>query len=440
MKPATLLQIAFCLAFFLTTAPAAVAQAYIPDSSFWETKASMNQARSYFPAVNFGRKIYAFGGAIADNGVYTNSIEEYNIITDEWVVKAPLPLPMCAMAAVELNGAIYIIGGMTDPTGATSTQKVYRYFPQAGTFDADTIASLPAARSFLSACAAGGKIYAIGGASGFFGAVSNKVYVYDPSDNTWSVGKDLNIGRAAHTCAVVGSKIYVMGGTIGWFSSINSVEVFDTQNPEPGWVLSGKPLAHARAGHGSAVISNIIYAIGGIESTSSAEMSVEGYGPEIDGGDNWKVFKTLTYDRRAFGCVALPSDDFGLWPPYIYIMGGNSGNAVLSTTQRLGIITVVGVNEVLPTAPENTNALLSNFPNPFDQNTTISYTVGKSAHIVIAIFNARGQLISIPVSGLQTPGEHHVPFDATTLETGVYFCVMNSNDGAGFVRKMVVIR
>lgn len=440
MKPATLLSIVFCLACFLATAPAAVAQSYIPDSSFWETKASMNQARSYFPAVNWGRKIYVFGGAIADNGVYTNSIEEYNIVSDEWVEKAPLPQPMCAMAAVELNGAIYIIGGMTDQTGATSIQKVYRYFPGVGTFDADTIAPLPATRSFLSACAAGGKIYAIGGATGFFGAVSNKVYVYDPSDNTWSVGKDLNIGRAAHTCAVVGSKIYVMGGTIGWFSSINSVEVFDTQNPELGWELSDKPLVHARAGHGSAALSNIIYALGGIESTSSAEMSVESYGPEIEDGDNWEVFKTLTYDRRAFGCVALPSDDFGSWPPYIYIMGGNSGNSVLSTTQRLGIITVVGANEVLPASTGNTIAALSNFPNPFDQNTTISYTVGKSAHVVMAIFDARGQLISTPVSGLQAPGEHHVSFDAARLETGVYFCVLNSNDGAGLIRKMVVMR
>jgi len=439
MKPATLLSIAFCLAFFLATAPAAVAQAYIPDTSFWEPRASMNQARSYFPAVNLGRKILAFGGIIADNGVvftYTNTIEEYNIPTDEWVVKDTLPQPMCAMAAVELNGAVYIIGGITDPVAVTSTQKVYRY--ALGTFGADTIASLPATMSYLSACAVGGKIYAIGGATGFFGAVSNKVYVYDPADNTWSVGKDLNIGRAVHTCAVVGSKIYVIGGTIGWLSSINSVEVFDTQNPELGWVLSDKPLVNARAGHGSAVHLDIIYAIGGIESISSAEMSLEAYGPEIEGGDNWEVFKNLTYDRRAFGCATVPPD-FGFWPPWIYIMGGNSGSSVISSTQRLVVIETVGVNDVLPTSAENISAL-SNFPNPFDRNTTISYTVGKSAHIVIAIFNARGQLISTPVSGLQTPGEHHVPFDATRLETGVYFCVMNSNDRAGFVRKMVVMR
>jgi hypothetical protein len=122
------------------------------------------------------------------------------------------------------------------------------------------------------------------------------------------------------------------------------------------------------------------------------------------------------------------------------IMGGNSGNSVLSTTQRLGIITVVGANEVLPASTGNTIAALSNFPNPFDQNTTISYTVGKSAHVVMAIFDARGQLISTPVSGLQAPGEHHVSFDAARLETGVYFCVLNSNDGAGLIRKMVVMR
>ncbi len=441
MKLATFLQFAIGLVLFLLATSGVIAQDFVPDSSFWETKSSMNQARSYFPAARWGRKIYAFGGITANNGVvftYTNSIEEYDIIQDMWVVKGTLPQPMAAMAAVELNGAIYIIGGVTDPAAVASSAKVYRYFPVSGTFDADTIAPLPAPRSYLSACAVGDKIYAIGGATGFLGAVTNTVYVYDPSKNTWSAGPNLKVGRAAHTCAVVGSKIYVLGGSTIWTNTLNAVEVLDTDAGTLEWKTSDKPLSHARAIHGSAVLSNVIYAFGGIGSTLAAELSVEAFDPE-KAGDNWEAFESLSYERRAFGCVGFYDPLLGPCYP-VYIMGGNSGNTtLLSSTQRF-VSCIVGANEALPGAAGNTDAALSNFPNPFNQNTTIKYQLDNSANITISIFDIRGQLISIPVSGLQIPGEHHVPFDGTGLEPGVYFCVLRCDDGTGFARKMVVMR
>ncbi len=434
MKPATFLSFAICFACFLAATHYVVAQRYMPDTSFWETKASMSQIRSYFPSAVANGRIYAFGGGVSQ-GIYTDKIEKYDPETDVWSAAGTLPQPMIGMAAVELDGAIYIIGGVTDPTGATVSSKVYRYLPATGTFDADTIASLPAPRGYLSACAAGGKIYAIGGATAFFGPVQNDVYVYDPALNNWTTLPDgLTIARAALTTAVVGNKIYVMGGTVSWFMAINSVEVYDFNNAQ--WVSNSVHLSNARAGHGSAVLSDIIYTLGGIESTTSAEMSVEAFGPEIPGGDSWEVFNNLIYDLRAFGCVAWPTD--GAYS-YIYIMGGNSGTDAIASTQRL-IVNTVEVNEVSPALAENTNATLSIFPNPFDQHTTISYTADISANIDISIFDACGRLVAIPVRGLQTPGEHLVPFDGATLQNGVYYCVMKSDIGTGLVRKMVVMR
>ena len=437
MKPATFLQFAICFAFFQLARLDVVAQAYVPDTSFWETKASMNQNRTYFPAAAANGKIYAFGGIINNAGglfTYTDKIEQYDPDADVWSVAGTLPQPMAGMAVVDLSGAAYIIGGVTDGLG-NATSKVYRYFPETGTFDADTIASLPAPRAFLSACSAGRKIYAIGGATEFLGAVHNEVYVYDPNLNSWSTLQiGLTTARAAHTAVVVENKIYVIGGTTVWSNSLNSVEVYDFV--ASAWIGGGEPLSQARAAHGSAVLSDIIYALGGIESLTSAEMSVEAYGPEIPGGDSWEVFTNLAFNRRAFGCVAWPTDTLS----YIYIMGGNSGSDVLANTQRLVIATTVGIDEQVPASPGNTNAMLSNFPNPFGQNTTISYTLGKSANIVISIFDATGQLISIPVNGPQTPGKHDVPFDGSRLEPGVYFCVMKSHDGAGYIWKMIVMR
>ncbi len=131
------------------------AQPFIPDHSFWENKANLNQSRTYFPAVATNGKIYVFGG-LTSITTSTDEIEEYDLNSDTWVFKtAVLPQPMCAMAAVELDGAIYIIGGAT-AYGGTTTSKVYRYFPASDTFDAD---HRPA---FGTCLLRGGENYAIG--------------------------------------------------------------------------------------------------------------------------------------------------------------------------------------------------------------------------------------------------------------------------------------
>lgn len=394
--------------------------------------ADLNQGRSYFPAVATNGKIYVFGG-LTSITTSTNEIEEYDLNSDTWVFKtAVLPQPMCAMAAVELDGAIYIIGGAT-AYGGTTSSKVYRYFPASDAFDADTIASLPFPRAYLSACAAGGKIYAIGGADNT-GETLNNVDVYDPSTNQWTPAPDnLTLARAVHSSVVVGSKIYVMGGTQSWSAGMNSVEAYDTNAPNPTWAPS-ETLKHARVLHGSAVLQDIIYTLGGIESPASMELSVEAFGPEIADGDTWDVFDSLTSDRRAFGCVGVLT---GGDTSFLYIMGGNSGTGVVNTTERLGIL-VNAAHEASFNPLHNPITLFPNSPNPFAQSTAISYLLRESADILISIFDCTGKLISTPVSGRQTPGEYRVIFEGAGLKAGIYFCVMNSSTGPPCIQKWVV--
>ncbi|MBK8705431.1 MAG: hypothetical protein IPN33_18950 [Saprospiraceae bacterium] len=85
MKPATFLPLSICLAFFLAATQYVVAQGYMPDTSFWETKASMSQIRTYFPSVVASGRIYAFGGIVANAGgifTYTDKIEKYDPDSD----------------------------------------------------------------------------------------------------------------------------------------------------------------------------------------------------------------------------------------------------------------------------------------------------------------------------------------------------------------------
>jgi hypothetical protein len=429
MKPATFFPSVICLALLL--APFLVqAQAYTPDSLNWVDKDNLNLSRSYFPAAAWNGKIYVFGGATGPNTA-TNQIEEYDIATDTWtVLPYTLPQTLCGMAAVELGGAIYVIGGADNYYG-TPLSKVYRFHPETG-FDPDlTIANLPAPRMFHSACVApDGKIYVIGGidpSDQFF----NTVFVYDTLTNSWASGESINHVRATHTSAVAGNKIYVIGGTQSFSAGMNSVEVFDLGDPEAVWV-DAEPLSNARALHGSAVaLGDRIFALGGLGSISSgAEMSVEGFDPEV-AGDEWEPFCDLGFERRSFGCVGIGDS--------IFLIGGNSGGSVIASTQVLRLYTTAA-HEVSLSPLENPAALLPNTPNPFDLATEISFKVTKPADIQISIFDATGQLITTPVSGWYGTGEYHIPYDGAGLDAGLYFCVLNGNNAPPSVQKWVVMR
>lgn len=431
MKPATFFPLVICLAPILSQAQTL----WTPEGWSWDTTLdNMNQIHSYFPAVaTENGKIYALGGVISGT-TCTDKIEEYDIAADEWTeLLYTLPQTMSGMAAVELDGAIYIIGGSKLWVNGPWISNVYRFFPETG-FDTEPIDPLPSARGFMSACVTpDGKIYVIGGTDDSAPALKT-VDVYDPATNKWTPGPSLHIARASHTSVVVGTKIYVMGGTLDWVTCTNSVEVLDLDNPGAGWLYDFDHfLFQTRGGHGSAVVfDNVIITLGGLESISSHAMSVEGFAPG-DENDDWEFICNLTKSRRAFGCVSYHDT--------IYIMGGNTGSAGITTktTHRLGLI-INATREVTPNPLENPVTLLPNNPNPFSQSTGISFTVKKTADITISVFDATGQWISTPVSGRYGTGEYHIPFDGAGLEAGLYYCVLNSNNAPPSVQKWVVMR
>jgi cytochrome c peroxidase len=68
-----------------------------------------------------------------------------------------------------------------------------------------------------------------------------------------------------------------------------------------------------------------------------------------------------------------------------------------------------------------TYTLESNYPNPFNPITTISYTLPKSTNVTLEIFNLLGQKVAVLANGLQDAGNHTVTWDASNSSTGFYF-------------------
>ena len=87
--------------------------------------------------------------------------------------------------------------------------------------------------------------------------------------------------------------------------------------------------------------------------------------------------------------------------------------------------------------------LEQNYPNPFNSATTIAYTVRRSQHVQLEIFNVKGELILKLVDAFQTAGSRRITWDGTRADgekpaAGLYFCRL-AVGSTNQVRRMILL-
>ncbi len=90
------------------------------------------------------------------------------------------------------------------------------------------------------------------------------------------------------------------------------------------------------------------------------------------------------------------------------------------------------------TIPKN-YSLEQNFPNPFNPTTKIAYSLPKSSHVVLKIFDILGNEVKTLVDNLQSPGKYEVIFDAHALASGVYIYQLQAADFSS-VKKLILLK
>lgn len=83
--------------------------------------------------------------------------------------------------------------------------------------------------------------------------------------------------------------------------------------------------------------------------------------------------------------------------------------------------------------------LLPVYPNPFNPQTSIQFSLDKTADIELAIFNTLGQQITTLYSGQKPSGRHEFPWEASGNPSGLYFVVLSA-DGQKQVQKAVLLK
>lgn len=84
--------------------------------------------------------------------------------------------------------------------------------------------------------------------------------------------------------------------------------------------------------------------------------------------------------------------------------------------------------------------LRQNKPNPFTDQTTITYELSEQLHVKLEIFNILGQKMMTVTDGIQEAGVYTKTVNTRSLPSGIYFCQLQAGDTYIETIKMILIR
>nr|MDK2850233.1 large repetitive protein [Candidatus Cloacimonadota bacterium] len=121
-----------------------------------------------------------------------------------------------------------------------------------------------------------------------------------------------------------------------------------------------------------------------------------------------------------------------------------SDNAFVFMVDNFSIHSDGGVANEDIVVPSFANALQGNYPNPFNPETTIRYSLKEASDVSIEIYNLKGQLVNRLVDEHKAAGEHSVVWKGTDMNnrpvsSGVYFYKMNTGKFSA-TKKMIMMK
>jgi N-acetylneuraminic acid mutarotase len=480
---------------------------YDPETDSWSTGSSMPTKRCWFSTSVVDGKIYVIGGILVTKEVLS-TVQVYDPATDTWTPKTSMPTARAGHAAAVVNGIIYVIGGGThngQPVGGYSVVEAYN--PENDTWTQK--AEMPVPRAFIFAPELDGKIYIIGGIPDFadpHDQGEKTVYVYDPSKdltevvNTCSINK--YFAKAGNDSICIKTKLNDPTGVILLAkiqapdqTPVDSIQLFDDGNHNDGTaddslfanIWSVNSTVEQQYNLDLTVMridsDTVIYNMDNIvKFTTIGPIVFEGLtfrssDPEPNPGDEFSFQISLKNEgltaTAADVKVGLSTLDtlvnfINTTRSFYDIEAGNtktnssyyminiSKNCPDSTEIKFALdITSNNYHfwsdsfSILVVEPStrinlNENApkqfiLNQNYPNPFNPKTVIGYSLPVTCEVNLSIYNILGQKVYTLVNKKQSNGNYEVNFDALDLSSGIYIYNLHG-DGVDISRKMIVMK
>jgi N-acetylneuraminic acid mutarotase len=304
------------LALLASTSNAVKAEKYC-----WKTlKPIGGGTRQEHSTAAAGDKIYVIGGL--KDGNVTGNVEVYDTQKDSWSSAAPLPLPMHHPNAASVDGKIYVLGGITGYANWITTGRTFRYDPPANKWE--ELAEMKDAPSGSSVIGVQGKtVYVAGGLQTLAGTGKSAnmrsgtaLATYDVAANKWASHDALRLpeGRDHAAGGLIDGVLYVVGGRVGTPASNRATTYalnLTTQTPK--WAELA-PMPSKRGGIAHAVIGKKLFTFGG----EGNQANSKGVFPESEVYDaisnTWTSLPPLQVPRHGLGAAAVGNT--------IYLPGG----------------------------------------------------------------------------------------------------------------------
>lgn len=248
----------------------------------WTLARPMSTVRSHCAAAVHHDRIYVFGGG-GEGFAALKTAECYDPKTDRWSPIAPMPTARSGIVAVNFQRRLYVMGG--------------GFKKPDGTFQFLTV-----------------------------------VEIYDPENDTWTKGPDLQRRHDAPAATVMGGRIYLVGGHLpdtpgGPLTdpAFDFFEVFDVVN---GRWLELSPMPTPRFSLAMVPWEGKLVAMGGGAFRDHAFRNfdvIEAYNPNQGA---WKVSDIGPLPWPAAGVAAIATDGV------IHIFGGNDGTGIQPKAAR----------------------------------------------------------------------------------------------------------
>ncbi|MBX7044894.1 MAG: aryl-sulfate sulfotransferase [Ignavibacteria bacterium] len=84
-------------------------------------------------------------------------------------------------------------------------------------------------------------------------------------------------------------------------------------------------------------------------------------------------------------------------------------------------------------------SLYQNYPNPFNPGTNIQFSILRSEHVILKVYDASGKEIETLLNENKLPGDYIFSFNGSSLPSGVYYYQLSTPNYSD-VKKMVLIK
>lgn len=142
-----------------------------------------------------------------------------------------------------------------------------------------------------------------------------------------------------------------------------------------------------------------------------------------DGGNSWQEIDTF---ENILNDIYFVNDSLG------WTVGANG------SIYKLENPIVVNVNESLP--KKNKKELsLKVYPNPFNNQTTLRFSLPNNSNVEIILFNILGEKVAELLNEYKQAGEYNILFRANNFVSGIYYLLIMQNSYRD-VKKIVLLK